>query len=78
MFESISHGHYAIPHGDSGPLLLSSLLHGAGLAAVILVPLFLAQGEVPTLPSMMAIDTQGQLVHSAFVTSSAPKERLIA
>ena len=42
MFESISHGHYAIPHGDSGPLLLSSLLHGAGLAAVILVPLFLA------------------------------------
>jgi periplasmic protein TonB len=54
MFESISHGHYAIPHGDSGPLLLSSLLHGAGLAAVILVPLFLAQGEVPALPSMMA------------------------
>ncbi|MEQ1896458.1 MAG: energy transducer TonB [Vicinamibacterales bacterium] len=36
------------------PLLLSSLLHGAGLAAVILVPLLLANGQVPTLPSMMA------------------------
>lgn len=54
MFDVIARGHQGAPHTSGTPLLISSLLHGAAIAAVVAVPMFMATAELPEVPSMMA------------------------
>jgi len=54
MFEVIAHGYEGTPHRSGAPLVISSLLHGAAIAALIVVPLFLASSGVPEVSSMRA------------------------
>ncbi len=54
MFEVYVNGFRGTPHRESVPLVLSSLVHGAGLAALIVGPLLFATSQVPDAPSIMA------------------------
>lgn len=54
MFDLIAHGHRGTPHASGTPLLISTLLHGAGLAALIVAPLLVATSRVPEAPSIIA------------------------
>lgn len=57
MFDVIAHGHQGTPHTSGTPLLISTALHGAALAAIVAIPMFMASTELPEVPSMMAFVT---------------------
>lgn len=54
MFEVYANGFRGTPHKEAVPLVLSSLVHGAGLAALVIGPLLFATSQVPDAPSIMA------------------------
>lgn len=54
MFDLIAHGHRGTPHTSGAPLVISTLLHGAALAALVVVPLLVATSRVPDAPSIIA------------------------
>lgn len=54
MFDVIANGYRGIPHAETGPLVVSSVLHTAGVAILIAGPLLFATSQVPEAPSIMA------------------------
>jgi protein TonB len=54
MFDLIAQGHRGTPHTSGTPLLISTLLHGVGLTALIVAPLLVATSRVPEAPSIIA------------------------